>query len=155
MEAFVPKKNFSEPYSDTTIHVKFKLSALWVTTVLCYIYGDLFEFFKRETLTDIVSGKAGPIGTQGGLLAAAISVAIPSVMVILSLISKPIWSRRLNIVFGTAYTIIALASIPHGWMYYVFLGTIEAVLTILIVRYAWLWPKEESCDRSGSAEPRA
>ncbi len=138
------KKTTSMPLSDMTIHVKLKLSALWATTVLCYIYGDLFGFFKQETLTEIVSGKAGPIGTQAGLLAAALSVAIPSAMVILSLVLKPVISRWANIILGVAYTIIMLVTLQGAWMYYVFLGVIEIVLTLLIVWYAWHWPKQES-----------
>lgn len=137
-------KNTSAPLSDMTVHVKLKLSALWATTVLCYIYGDLFGFFKQQTLAEIVSGKAGPIGTQAGLLAAALSVAMPSSMVILTLVIKPRLSRWLNIILGIAYTIIMLATMPGAWMYYVFLGVIEIVLTLLIVWYAWHWPKQES-----------
>ncbi len=128
--------------SDITIHVKLKLSALWATTMLCYIYGDLFGFFKQQTLTDTVSGKAGPIGTQAGLLGAAVSVALPSVMVILSLVLKPNVSRWLNIILGVAYTIIIIVTMPGAWMYYIFLGVVEAVLTLLIVWYAWHWPTQ-------------
>jgi hypothetical protein len=138
------KNTTSTPLSDMAIHVKLKLSALWATTVLCYIYGDLFGFFKQQTLTEIVSGKAGPIGTQAGLLAAALSVVIPSVMVTLSLVAKPRISRWLNMVLGIAYTIIMLLTLQGAWMYYMFLGAIEVVLTLLIVWYAWHWPKQES-----------
>ncbi len=138
------KKATSIPLSDLQIHVKLKLSALWATTVLCYIYGDLFGFFKQQMLAEIVSGKAGPIGTQAGLLAAAITVAIPSVMVILSLVAKPQISRWLSIVLGIAYTIIMLVTLQGAWMYYIFLGVIEIVLTLLIVWYALHWPKQES-----------
>jgi hypothetical protein len=130
--------------SDITIHVKVKLSALWATTVLCYIYGDLFGFFRQQTLTDIVSGKAGPIGTQAGLLGAAVSVAIPSVMVTLSLVVKPNVSRWLNIILGVAYTVISIVTMSGAWMYYIFLGIVEAVLTLLIAWYAWNWPREQA-----------
>jgi len=130
--------------SDITIHVKLKLSALWATTVLCYIYGDVFGFFRQQTVTEIVSGKAGPIGTQAGLLGAAVSVAIPSIMVILSLVLKPNVSRWLNIILGIAYTIIILATMLGAWMYYIFLGVIETVLTLMITWYAWRWPKQHA-----------
>jgi hypothetical protein len=126
------------------VHVKVKLSALWATTVLCYIYGDLFGFFKAQTLTDIASGKAGPLGTQAGLLAAAVSVAIPSVMVILSLVLRPSVCRWLNIILGAAYTIIIVATMPGAWLYYLFLGAIECLLTLLVVWSAWRWPREQS-----------
>ena len=128
--------------SDVTIHVKLKLGALWATTVLCYIYGDLFGFFRQQTLDDIVAGKAGPIGTQYGLLAAALSVAIPSLMVILSLSLRPTVNRRLNIVLGIVYTIIMIATMRGAWLYYIFLGVVECILTLLIVWCAWRWPRQ-------------
>jgi len=137
-------KKASAPYSDMTIHVKLKLSALWATTVLCFIYGDLFGFFKQQTLTEIVSGKAGVIGSQIGLLAAALSVAIPSVMVVLSLVLKPRLSRWSSMILGTLYTVIVFVTLPGAWMYFIFFGVIEIGLTLLIVWYAWHWPKEES-----------
>ena len=128
--------------SDATIHVKFKLSALWAATVFCYVYGDLFGFFKQQTLSDIVSGKAGPIGTQFGLLAAALSVVVPTVMVVLSLVLTPMVSRWSNIVLGVTYTVFILVTMPGAWMYYVFFGAVEAVLTLAIVWQAWHWPKQ-------------
>ena len=129
--------------SDMVVHVKLKLSALWVATTLCYLYGDLFGFFRQQTLSEIVAGKAGMIGTQAGLLAAAVSVAIPSVMVVLSLVLPPNASRWLNVVLGVVYTVISLATMSGGWMYYLFLGVIEAVLTLSIAWNAWRWPKLE------------
>lgn len=129
------------PLSDITIHVKTKLSALWTTVVLCYIYGDLFAFFRQSTLTDIVTGKAGFMGTQNGLLGAAVSVVIPSVMVFLSFALAPPVSRWANLILGAAYTVIIVATMPGAWMFYVFLGAVEAILTLLIVWYAWTWPR--------------
>ena len=92
---------------------------------MCYVYGDLFGFFKQQRLTEIVAGKVGLIGTQGGLLAAAVSVTIPSVMVFLSLVLKPDVSRWLNIVLGVTYTIFILVTMRGAWMYYEFLGIVE------------------------------
>ena len=130
--------------SDLTVPVRLKLSALWVSVMFCYIYGDLFGFFRRDILNDIISGKVRYIGTQGGLLAAAIVMSIPSVMVFLSLILKSTLNRWLNIILGILYTIIILITMPHAWMYYLYLGIVEAVLTLLIVWFAWTWPKQET-----------
>jgi len=127
--------------SDTQVPVRLKLSALWVSLMFCYVYGDLFGFFEQQTITEIASGKAGMIGTQGGLLAAAISVAIPSLMVILTLVLKPGASRWSNIVLGAVYTVIIIITMPGAWRFYVFLGVIEAVLSVSIVWYAWTWPR--------------
>ena len=130
--------------SDLTVPVKLKLSALWVSVMFCYIYGDLFGFFRRDIVNDVVSGKAGRIGTQGGLLAAAILMSVPSVMVFLSMVLRPNLNRWLNMGLGVAYTLIILITMPHAWMYYLYLGVVEAVLTLLIVWFAWTWPKQET-----------
>ena len=45
---------------DVTIHVKLRLSSLWVSVMLCYIYGEIFRFFKPGTLKDILAGNMGP-----------------------------------------------------------------------------------------------
>ena len=109
-----------------------------------YLYGEIFGFFKQQTLTDITSGKAGFIGTQSGLFAAAVSVAIPSMIIVLSLALAPTFDRFLNIILGATYTIIIILGMPGSWAYYEFLGGVEAALTLLIVWYAWRWPKEPS-----------
>jgi hypothetical protein len=54
-------------------------------------------------------------------------------------------SRRadgwLNVIFGVVYTLIILLTIPGEWVFYVFFGVVEMVLTSFIVWYAWTWPK--------------
>ncbi len=112
--------------------------------MLFYVYGDLFGFFKQRTLTDIISGKAGLIATQPGLLGAAVSVAIPGLMVVLSLVLQPNVSRWFNIILGVIYTVISIITMPGAWTYYIFLGVLEAVLTLMIVWYAWHWPRERA-----------
>jgi hypothetical protein len=125
------------------LHVKIKISALWASVMFCYIYGDYFGLYKPGTLQDMLSGKTGFLGTQGGLLGTSAMMAVPSVMVFLSLVLKPSLNRWLNISLGTIYTLIILFTMPGAWMFYIFLGVIEIVLTALIVWYAWKWPKRK------------
>jgi hypothetical protein len=133
-------------FDDIKIHVKLKLSALWVSVMLCYIYGDYFGLYKPGALREMLDGKMMPLGpvTQGMLLGTSILMAIPSVMVFLSLALRPNPNRWANIILGTTYTIIILVTMPGAWAFYIFLGIVEAVLTALIVWYAWTWPKREA-----------
>ena len=71
-------------------------------------------------------------------------MAVPSVMVFLSLALKPTLSRWSNIVLGIIYTLIILITLPGAWAFYILFGIIEAVLTSLIAWYAWSWPKREA-----------
>jgi hypothetical protein len=131
---------------DVKIHVKMKISGLWVSLMFCYIYGDYFGLYKPKKLQGMLEGKMGPLGptTQGVLLGTAVLMAIPSVMVFVSLVLKPNVNRWVNIVLGVIYTVIMLITMPGAWAFYVFLGVVEVALTVLIVWYAWNWPKHEA-----------
>lgn len=128
---------------DFKVNVKLKLSALWASLVLCYLYGDYFGLYVPGSLQSILDGKMGPLGatTQGVLLFTSAMMAIPSLMVALSLLLKPAMSRWMNIVFGLVFTAIILMTMPGAWHFYIFLGIIEATLTLIIVWNAWHWPK--------------
>ena len=80
-------------------------------------------------------------------LASAI-LAIPSIMVVLSLVLKPVLNRWLNIIFGTLFTLmmvlIAVGSLTPWYTFYVFLAVVEAILTAVVVWTAWKWPRQAS-----------
>jgi len=127
---------------DAPVPVRLKLSALWASVMFCYIYGDYFDLFKPGKLASMMAGQT-PVGptTQATLLIFSIMMAIPSLMVFLSLTLRPNLSRWANVVFGLLYTAIMAITMPGAWTFYLFLGVIEIALTLLIVRYAWTWPK--------------
>ncbi len=131
---------------DIKIDVKMKISALWVSVMFCYIYGDYFGLYQPGKLQGMLEGKMVPLGptTQGILLGTSLMMAIPSVMIFLSLALKPNMDRWVNIILGVIYTVIILIMMPGSWAFFIFLGVIEVVLTALIVWYAWNWPKQEA-----------
>src|SRR3954471_18294170 len=90
------------PLSDPKLPVKLKLSALWTSVMFCYIYADYFELFKPGKVERIIAGN-GPVGptSQTGLVIASVVLAIPTLMIFLSLALKPTISRWLNIIFGS------------------------------------------------------
>lgn len=128
---------------DVRIHVRFKLAALWASLMFCYIYGDYFGLYQPGTLRGMLEGRMGPLGptTQGVLLGTSLLMAVPSLMVFLSLVLRAGLCRWIQVVLGIAYTLIMLVSMPGAWMFYLFLGAIEVLLTASIVWYAWRWPK--------------
>lgn len=129
---------------DIKIHVKVKLSALWASVMFCYIYADYFGLYVPGSLQRILAGKMGPLGpvTQLVLLGTSAMLAIPSVMIFLSLMLKPNVNRWLNMVFGVLYTVIILMTM-WSWAFYILYGMIEISLTGLVVWYAWSWPKQK------------
>ncbi len=140
-------KTNANDLEDFKVNVKIKLSALWVTVMLCYIYGDIFALFVPGQIEGMINGNMG-IGptTPLKLFAASILMAIPAIMVFLSLTLKPKINRWMNIIFGVVYTIIIiltnLSSIDLWWTFDIFLGIVDIVITSIIVLYAWKWPKQ-------------
>ena len=129
---------------DTVVPVRIKLSLLWVSVMLCYIYCDYFELYIPGKLQSMLEGRMGPLGavTQSMLLGTAVLMAIPSLMVFLSIALPPTLSRLANIVLGILYSIIMLFVVLYpSWVFYRFFGVLEIALTLLVVWYAWTWPK--------------
>ena len=129
---------------DARIPVQLKLAALWTSTMFCYLYADYFGLYVPGALHKMLDGIIEPLGptTQNVLLGTSLMMAIPSVMIFLSVALKPAVNRRLNIVFGILYSLIILITM-WSWLFYVFFGVIEIVLTGLIVWYAWNWPRAQ------------
>jgi hypothetical protein len=63
-------------------------------------------------------------------------------MPFLSLVLPVRLNRWLNIIFGVVYSLIMIVAFKSGWHFYIMFGLIEITLTLLIVWYAWTWPKE-------------
>ena len=130
-------------FEDIKVHARFKLFALWSSVMFFYIYGDYFELYQPGKLQEIIAGTM-PFGaiSQGALLGMAAAMIIPSLMPFLSLVLPAGANRSMNIVFGAVYSVIMMVVIRGGWHYYVLFGLIEITLTVLIIWYAWTWPKQ-------------
>jgi hypothetical protein len=140
-------KQITTEYENPRVDTKIKICALWIATMFCYIYCDYFELYTPGKLAGMLAGRMEPLGpvTQGVLFGTSVMLAVPSIMIFMSLVMKPRLNRWANIVFGTAYTIITLLVLSMtGWMFYQFFAVIEVALTALIVWYAWSWPKHKS-----------
>ena len=127
---------------DSKINVKIKLSALWASVMFCYIYADYFGLFVPGAMQSMLNGQMRPLGatTQGVLLGTSLMLAIPSLMIFLSVALPPVVNRRLNIAVGAFYTGIILVTM-WGWAFFIFYGVIEVSLTALVVYYALKWPR--------------
>ena len=102
----------SPPLEDIKVPTRLKLSAVWASLMFCYIYGDYFGLYQPGNLRDMLNGQMGPLGptTQGVLLGTAALMALPSLMVFLSLALPVALSRWFNIVLGAARRPPALSS---------------------------------------------
>jgi hypothetical protein len=133
-------------FEDVRIGVRLKISALWIAMLILFAYGDIFGFFRADVIDDVSAGEISGINvTQVFLFGVSVYIAIASVMVFLSLVLKPRVNRWTNIVLPIVYIVSIVASvIGETWAYFIFLSIAESALLLLIIWYAWTWPKEET-----------
>lgn len=148
-----PNKTPRAALEDIRVPVKLKLAALWTSLMFCYVYGDYFGLFQPGYLQSMLQGRMGPLGptTEGVLLGTAALMAVPSLMIFLSLALAlgPTVNRALNIVLGLLYAGVMLVSMPGAWAFYLFLGVIEVALSLLIVWQAARWPRRAPGSQAG------
>jgi hypothetical protein len=134
---------------DAKINVKIKLSALWVTLMLFYIYADILGFYSPGVIENVVSGEIGGIQISAGILfIMAIWMAVPSLMVFLSLALKANANRRVNLLAGIVSLVVLAATSFAGEfsVRYAFQAVVEAVLIVMILWQAWRWPEEQNVE---------
>ena len=136
--------NHTNKLEDFKVNVKIKLAALWTSVMFCYIYEDYFELYVPKKLERIISGD-GLLNTPMKLFSASFVLIIPALMIFLSILLIPKLSRLLNIIFGTLYTALMLwiaSNYSDKWLTFALsFAIIESIITLIIVWYAWKWPR--------------
>jgi len=132
----------SSDLEELKINVKIKLSALWASVTFFYIYGDYFELYVPNKVQGIINGNS-MLDNPVKLFAASALLAVPALMVCLSVILKTKINRRLNLIAGVLFTaimlLIAVTSTSEWRAFYVFYAIVESILTSIIIWYAWKW----------------
>lgn len=131
-------------FEDFQVNIKLKISALWITIMFCYLYGDYIQLNVPEVLAQAMELKAtaANINIQLQFLAIAVLMVIPSVMVFFTLVLKPEINRKLNITICALYIVLLImTNLTETWAYYLFLTAVEILISATIIGYAWNWPK--------------
>jgi len=137
-------------FADISVHVRLKLFALWSSLMFFYIYVDYFQLLQSRHLQGMLEGKRPfPGNPQGVLLEMSSVMIVPCLMPFLTIVLPVRLSRSLNIIFGLVYTLVMVAVVvaARDWYFYTMYGLIEIILTLIIVWYAWTWPKKEPGNR--------
>jgi Ca2+/H+ antiporter len=125
------------------VNVKIKLSGLWAAMMLCFAYADILAHMRSDIVQGILDGElAGIQITPEALIASAILMLIPILMIFLSLALNDKVARWLNIILGAVYAVINLSTMlmtGGGWTYYYIFAVIEVVLSVVIVWFSWKW----------------
>lgn len=126
---------------DKGFEMKVKLSTLWLVVMLNMIFADIYsimiELVNKNTLGDM----PGEVKTVMAI--AAIITNVPIMMIFFSRILSYKINRWMNIVAGILtiiYVIGGGSTTPH----YIISATIEILLLMTIIWYAWKWTKSEN-----------
>lgn len=129
------------------VTVRTKLSLLWTTVTLLYLYGDYFELYTPHKVEGLITGD-NLLDSPLSLFMASLLLAVPPLMVIGSAILNPALCKWMNISLGIFYSTlmlsIAITSFTAWYAFYVFYAFMESSLTILIIWYAFSWGKSKS-----------
>jgi hypothetical protein len=138
-------KNTTNMLSDNKVNVKVKLALLWVALMFLYIYNDVFSMYQPGHVAELFEGHLeGVQFNQTLLLGGAVLMALPSIMVLLSIILKARVNRLVNIILGIFHILILIGTQFVGdgetWYYWRFNELLEALFLVLIIWTAWKWP---------------
>lgn len=130
---------------DKKVNVKVKLALLWAALMFLYIYNDIFSMYQPGHVADLLEGHLeGVEFTQTLLLGAALLMAFPSFMVLLSLLLKAKANRIVNIVVGIFHILVLVGTqfVGEGetWLYWRLNELLEALFLVIIIWSAWKWP---------------
>jgi len=141
---------------DRQIPVQAKLAAAWTSFMFLYIYVDYFVLYKPGVIDDILAGVVWEFDiSQTFVTVALTSVAIPILMVMLSMTLPARANRTINLVVASLYVPYSMFNaVGESWMYFFGLGiALELIVLALIFRWAWTWPRTSSPSMPDPAAP--
>jgi hypothetical protein len=129
-------------FEPSHVSVRNKISALWTSMLFVFSYVDLFSLYRPDFRAGLEGGEISGFSiNQSFLLGTTAYVAIPSLMVFLTLILRPGVNRIANIALGLMYALTIIASAIGEWNYYILGSAIEVALLAAMIYYARTWPK--------------
>ena len=128
------------------IPVQAKLAAAWTSFMFLYIYVDYFGLLKPGVIDDVRAGVVFELDISPTLLTMCLaSVAIPALMVMLSMTLPARVNRATNLVVASLYIPVMVfnaAGASSDWAFYYGLTIgIEVLILAFILRSAWTWPR--------------
>ena len=128
----------------TGLDMKAKLSTIWIFVLFNIIFAEFHKLLQPGFLEEVMTGTInGTQMTQGVLLAGAIALEIPIAMIFLSRVLKNRVNRWVNIIAGALTIVIVINNVSTD-LDNMFFSTIVAVALLLIIWYAWKWPKQDA-----------
>jgi Family of unknown function (DUF6326) len=141
---------------DPPVPVRTKLAAAWTSFMFLYIYVDYFALYKPGVIDDILAGVVWEFQVSQTLLTVFLAaIAVPSLMIVLSVILPAGANRVINLVVASVYIPFSIFNAAgESWTYFYGLSIgIEVLLLAFILRSAWTWPRTSSASMPEPAAP--
>ncbi|WP_020521607.1 DUF6326 family protein [Catelliglobosispora koreensis] len=147
------------PLDNPPVPVQAKLAAAWTSFMFLYIYVDYFHLHKPGIIDNLRAGLILEFAISPTLLTMLLaSVAIPALMVMLSMALPARVNRATNLVIASLYIpFSAINGAGESWNWAAFYGLsigIEVLLLAFILRSAWTWPRTPASAGPATADLR-
>ena len=134
---------------DLRMPVQAKLAAAWTSFMFLYMYVDYFHLHKPGVIDNLRAGVVFEYDISPTLLTIMLaSVAIPALMVMLSMTLPARVNRATNLVLALLYipySMINAAGESWDWAFFYGLSIgLEVLLLAFILRSAWTWPRRSA-----------
>lgn len=123
------------------LHKKDMISLLWVVVMLNMLKADILSLYVPGTAAELAK-TAGETPITSIMLAAAIIMEIPLLMIVLTHMLNHSVNRWLNII-SSILTIVFVWGGFVAYPHYIFIAAVETICLFLIFWNAWKWNKVE------------
>jgi hypothetical protein len=150
----IRQANTSRPLDNPQIPVQIKLAAAWTSFMFLCIYVDYLFLYKPGVVEDILAGIVWEFDISQTFVTGAITLmAIPSLMILLSMTLPASVNRATNLVVASLFIPVSmLNAVGESWTYFFGLSIgLEVLLLAFILRSAWTWPRTSSLPASTRA----
>lgn len=121
-----------------------------------YIYVDYFQLYRPGVVDDILVGVVFEFDISQTFLVIGLTLmAIPILMVMLSMMLPARANRTINLIVASLYVPVSVFNaVGESWMYFYGLGVaLEVIVLAIILRFAWTWPRTSSASMPDLAGP--
>jgi len=112
-----------------------------------WVYVDILGLYMPGVIDDILAGVVWELDIDQAWATTALALmAIPILMIVLSMILPARANKVTNLVVASTYVILSVANaLDESWTYYFSLAVVlEVSVLAFIVRSAWSWPRAAS-----------
>ena len=140
------------------VSVQAKLAAAWTSLMFLVIYIDYFHLYQPGAIDEIRGGVIFDFAISGTLMSIFfVIIAIPALMVLLSMTLSARVNRATNLVIASLYIPIMLFNAAGAsWdyaVYYALTIGVEVLILAFILRSAWTWPRTTAPSMTEPAAP--